>query len=943
MLLRLAVALLQVWAVFALLDCSANAGNLIKGNDDCCSRRAALRLPCPRGAGDCDSDSECQGDLKCGRDNCPWGDGDDCCYADCSANAPNLRSGNDACCTGTYPCGAGEGDCDSDSDCAGSLKCGRDNCPWGDGDDCCYQPTCATSYSCPTGWVANAAKSGSTTLTTANCCRATCDTYSCTNGWVANAATSGSTTLNAASCCRATCALFSCTDGWVANAANSASTTFTAANCCRATCATYSCTTSGWVANTETSASTTVTEANCCQATTTFTTTSFTYTTETSTSSTYTATTQTWTTSTATSSTDTTSTNTSSTVTSTSLTRTTRTSTTLTLTTLTSSWTTGTLTLSSTSITNTTTTSITSISTSSTSATTLTHTSTSTTSSTVTSTLTMSSTSITTRTTTSTTSMSTSSTSTMTLTHTSTSTTSSTVTSTLTMSSTSITTRTTTSTTSMSTSSTSTMTLTHTSTSTTSGTVTSTTNTHTSSSVTTNTVTVTVTATAPPITRDIYLEGDYEVMVLNRMPIRSRYLRECSEKLAPAVCVDVRPGSIILTVAGSNLLIASGAVEFIASQGLDLPSFPPLSMLQQSVSTTDIAESVSNEGQDGGSFLWLGLTACACLLCMCCVAAGTWYIRSSGNSMVWPAPVTSEVRRKADGLWMRTFQPQPQAGRSERRKIHRMASNRDLSEIRYKSLPIESFKRLEPIKNLEAYLREDVMQIVAFRETTARFLESFIAQVKRIAHDVIAQNHVLEEHSGLTEDAVQAVVAFTLEIQMSHLDATPEDEFYKVYGNVLRERQPDNLRLLCGYSHYLFKGLLALPAYTGCLWRGISGRRAVVNGAKNHNKKLMEITWSAFSSASPDRRVAKHFASKPKVEEVQDLDDSIFPGVTGVIFRLEVESCAYDIRSCSAFAAEDERLLLPNTHFLVEEMPHLSEDGVLEIHMREKPEMSYTF
>ena len=52
-------------------------------------------------------------------------------------------SGNDDCCSKGIAagfCGVGEGDCDEDSDCAGSLVCGSDNCPWGDGDDCCMHP-----------------------------------------------------------------------------------------------------------------------------------------------------------------------------------------------------------------------------------------------------------------------------------------------------------------------------------------------------------------------------------------------------------------------------------------------------------------------------------------------------------------------------------------------------------------------------------------------------------------------------------------------------------------------------------------------------------------------------------------------------------------------------------------------------------------------------------
>ena len=46
---------------------------------------------------------------------------------------------DDHCCTADKPCGVGEGDCDSDDQCSGDLKCGTDNCGTGFGDlwDCC--------------------------------------------------------------------------------------------------------------------------------------------------------------------------------------------------------------------------------------------------------------------------------------------------------------------------------------------------------------------------------------------------------------------------------------------------------------------------------------------------------------------------------------------------------------------------------------------------------------------------------------------------------------------------------------------------------------------------------------------------------------------------------------------------------------------------------------
>ena len=52
----------------------------------------------------------------------------------------NNCTGGDSCCTSSNRCGENEGDCDFDVDCEGNLKCGIDNCngaSFDDGDDCC--------------------------------------------------------------------------------------------------------------------------------------------------------------------------------------------------------------------------------------------------------------------------------------------------------------------------------------------------------------------------------------------------------------------------------------------------------------------------------------------------------------------------------------------------------------------------------------------------------------------------------------------------------------------------------------------------------------------------------------------------------------------------------------------------------------------------------------
>ena len=114
----------------------------------CCSETNK----CSVGRGDCDSDSHCQAGLKCGKDNCVKfsydfpSSGYDCCYD--PNNYPKCGPGNAdwACCSETNKCGEGLGDCDSDSQCEEGLKCGKDNChDYGtfpsSSYDCCFKPS----------------------------------------------------------------------------------------------------------------------------------------------------------------------------------------------------------------------------------------------------------------------------------------------------------------------------------------------------------------------------------------------------------------------------------------------------------------------------------------------------------------------------------------------------------------------------------------------------------------------------------------------------------------------------------------------------------------------------------------------------------------------------------------------------------------------------------
>ena len=95
---------------------------------------AAEGAQCTQNA-DCHSNLLCDGNLKT-----------------CRKVATSMTYDPDFCGSNGILCQNGEGDCDADSDCEGSLKCGNDNCPaqyvtlynWSTEVDCCYLPPTST-------------------------------------------------------------------------------------------------------------------------------------------------------------------------------------------------------------------------------------------------------------------------------------------------------------------------------------------------------------------------------------------------------------------------------------------------------------------------------------------------------------------------------------------------------------------------------------------------------------------------------------------------------------------------------------------------------------------------------------------------------------------------------------------------------------------------------
>ena len=108
---------------------------------------------CKEGEGDCAMDSECEGPLVCGENNCAnetlqnccshtCNNDSDCTSGECNAENHQCRLNSDTIdwsrCSEYSPCSYREGDCDNHTDCKGTLFCGNNNCASGpSGMDCC--------------------------------------------------------------------------------------------------------------------------------------------------------------------------------------------------------------------------------------------------------------------------------------------------------------------------------------------------------------------------------------------------------------------------------------------------------------------------------------------------------------------------------------------------------------------------------------------------------------------------------------------------------------------------------------------------------------------------------------------------------------------------------------------------------------------------------------
>jgi len=222
-------------------------------------------------------------------------------------------------------------------------------------------------------------------------------------------------------------------------------------------------------------------------------------------------------------------------------------------------------------------------------------------------------------------------------------------------------------------------------------------------------------------------------------------------------------------------------------------------------------------------------------------------------------------------------------------------------------------------RNSINYIRADFDPIVGYAEEPLLPLFEACAPLTNILHNLsfyvqMALNETLEQPpDGLTVDESAAIRLYTIEWD------SPHRSLYSMLNHTLKYDDRENLRPYFKYLKLFVTALVKLPCVPQLtVWRGVT---------KNLSADFppgTRVTWWAFSSCTTQLTV---------------LENNMYLGNTGNRTLFSVEAInGRTIRAHSHFVTEDEILLLPGTHMIVQSQLSPAPDLHI-IHLKQvKPE-----
>jgi len=103
---------------------------------------------------------------------------------------------------------------------------------------------------------------------------------------------------------------------------------------------------------------------------------------------------------------------------------------------------------------------------------------------------------------------------------------------------------------------------------------------------------------------DVKFDGDYDAIVTDK----KQFLDDCSQTLDPVRCVDVRKGSIIVTIEHENTALVTNTHQNLDNQGLVMEGYPKLQ-------TTAALSQNKDEGLSAGATVAIVLVCIFVLVC----------------------------------------------------------------------------------------------------------------------------------------------------------------------------------------------------------------------------------------------------------------------------------------------------------------------------------------
>jgi hypothetical protein len=221
---------------------------------------------------------------------------------------------------------------------------------------------------------------------------------------------------------------------------------------------------------------------------------------------------------------------------------------------------------------------------------------------------------------------------------------------------------------------------------------------------------------------------------------------------------------------------------------------------------------------------------------------------------------------------------------------------------------LKDYEKSDPKETCYSFLNKNEKNLGV--ENLKKIIEECKNNIPKIKERLNIKNFT----NKLTDDEIFTILVYTYDLN----EKESKKNFYYIFNEILRLRNNEETKIWLGYVYYFFQALDKLPDESVTVYRGISNK--TVTDIYLNAKIGSKIHWSAFTSATKNEKVAKHFATKK-----------------GIVFEIKANTGKF-ISPFAFFENEEEILLLPNRKFIYVEKKN-KKDGYVYVNLVEESDL----